>query len=363
MAPDHNKCVKADNCVQCHKEHRGDMLLARPSDRHCTACHAHLDQMRDEGRRAKEMQSRPSPVLNVASFADHPEFALWRMDKPTDSGNIDFSHQKHLRLELESTTNGVLREAIRKLDEMQCAYCHKLDSAGKYMAPIQFDKHCQACHPLLLPLKVDAIPEPLMPTVLDFLRTPIQHPQRGQTAWNVRAAAKERYLQFAQSNAAVLKLPLATLDEFRLLPGQARRAEPATHGQIEWVNEQWRQAESLWFDKQAGCAHCHTEVSAKRLRQEGIPDFGQPHIPERWFEHSVFDHHAHRMLECTSCHENAPTSTNRKDVLMPKLSDCQSCHQKKAGFARADCNECHRFHTGQATNWKAGLTIENLRGQ
>jgi len=353
-APDHNPCVKADNCASCHKEHRGDALLARPGDRHCTMCHAQL----------KEKYGTPCRQFeNVASFAAHPEFLLWRGKDATDPGNVEFSHEKHLRLRLEDNLEAIA-PAVRKLREMECSYCHQQDAAGKYMAAVQFDKHCQDCHPLQLLNNTDKVPEPLKRTFLAFLKEPVPHPQKGQTAWHVRAAARERYLQFAQGNATVLKLPSVPPKEWMVLPGLPRRGEPATQSQIEWVNEQWKLAESLWFDKRAGCAHCHAEVSKKNSRPDGLPDFGKPRIPQRWLEHSVFDHRAHRLLTCTSCHEGALTSDNRKDVLIPKLASCQSCHQATPGFARADCVECHQFHhRAEPAAWKATMTIQDCTGK
>src|SRR4051794_26832096 len=41
-APHHQKDIHSDGCVNCHKEHRGHVALARPNDRHCTACHANF---------------------------------------------------------------------------------------------------------------------------------------------------------------------------------------------------------------------------------------------------------------------------------------------------------------------------------
>ena len=53
--------------------------------------------------------------------------------------------------------------------------------------------------------------------------------------------------------------------------------KPATQTQIDWANEQWAHAETLLFDKNAGCALCHADIQ-KAARKEGLPDFGQPTI-------------------------------------------------------------------------------------
>jgi hypothetical protein len=90
-APDHNRSVKSENCASCHKEHRGNVMLARPTDKHCTACHANL----------KDQTGEPCPYENVSSFAAHPQFALWRDKTPSDPGNVEFSHAKHLALQAD----------------------------------------------------------------------------------------------------------------------------------------------------------------------------------------------------------------------------------------------------------------------
>lgn len=346
--PDHNRFVRADNCSSCHKEHRGHLLLARPGDGHCTSCHGDL----------KEKYGSACKFENVSSLGNHPEFALWRGKQAVDPGNVEFNHQKHLQLR-SANKLAAIGPAVARLEQMQCAFCHQPDTAGKYMQPIQFDKHCQECHPLLIRADDGRLPAALKETLQAFQKEPVGHPQKGQTALEVRAVVRERLLQFAQKNAAALDLKVAPMEEWLVLPGLARPAQPATKPQLAWVNEQWHTAEKLLFDKSAGCALCHTEVSKKEARVDGLPDFGQPRIPQRWLAHGVFDHSAHRMLDCTACHEGAPTSSQRKDVLMPKMASCQSCHQPKAGFARADCVECHAFHQrAGAPAWHGKMTIQ-----
>ena len=358
---EHNSPPSLGSCSSCHKEHRGDILLTRPGDRHCTDCHAKLDSPSER---------------KVSSFAAHPEFAVWRAKEAVDPGNVEFNHALHLGLR-EEDSRAINKPAVHDLQKMQCAYCHQEQTAGggrwelesgkwpvgrgNFMKPIQFDQHCQQCHPLLLPLKTEKVPAPLKASVEAFLRMPIMHPAKGQSAWNVRAAARERYLKFAQDNGAVLKLPRVALDQWQVLPGLPRRGEPVTQGQWDWANERWQEGEKLLFDTKAGCAHCHAEAAKKVRGPDGLPDFGSPKIPRRWFEHASFDHQAHGFLDCNACHTKAATSDNRKDVLIPKLASCQACHQERSGFAKADCLECHQFHHREGSEaWQGKLRIEDF---
>jgi hypothetical protein len=342
--PDHNRLVTSENCATCHKEHRGHPLLARPNDGHCSACHADLKARFGE-----------SHFENVASFAKHPEFALWRGPQATDPGNVEFNHRKHLQLRAEDKLVSI-GPAVARLQHMQCAFCHQPDPAGKYMQPIQFAKHCQECHPLLVRADDGRLPESLKDSVRAFQQEPVPHPAKGQTPAFVRAVVRERLLKFAQKNAALLELKVVPQEDWMVLPGLSRPGEPATAAQLDWVNERWKNAEGLFFDKSAGCALCHTELSRKDMRADGLPNLGQPLVPRRWLTHSVFDHQAHRSLTCVACHEQAGTSNERKDVLMPRLANCQWCHQTGQGFARADCLECHQFHhRPEVSDWRGKM--------
>ena len=357
--PAHNREVPAENCAACHKEHRGHQRLGRPGDGHCTACHAALKDR------------YPASTLEaVASFAAHPEFALWRKQQ-SDEGTVEFNHLKHLRLDAKDFKPRVEQEhvltleaAVAKLEFMKCAYCHQPDAAGKYMQPIRFDQHCQACHQLLIPVTEVKVPKALEPAVRAFQQEAVPHPQKGQGVSDVRAVVLQRYLGFAQGHPGVLPLSPGTKQEdWLVLPGLSRSAAPVTQTQIDWVNSQWQHAEQLLFHKEnAGCALCHRDMPRVPAK-DALPRFKQPTIPQQWFKRSVFDHHAHQALSCTACHERAPSSTAQADILMPKLADCQSCHQQGQGFARADCNECHRFHRGEASAWLGKMTIGDFKSR
>jgi predicted CXXCH cytochrome family protein len=68
--------------------------------------------------------------------------------------------------------------------------------------------------------------------------------------------------------------------------------------------------------------------------------------------HARFDHRAHQLATCTSCHA-AATSRETSDVLMPSIGVCQQCHKKSDG-AEARCFECHAYHDW--TKAKPGTT-------
>jgi hypothetical protein len=89
-------------------------------------------------------------------------------------------------------------------------------------------------------------------------------------------------------------------------------------------------------------------------------------IPVRWLNHADFDHDAHRLLTCTACHSDAPTSKLTSDVLLPKIKACQACHREGGAehdAANARCSDCHQYHDWRKEQFpKNKYTIQQLRG-
>lgn len=102
-------------CAACHPEHRGrDAALTAVPDATCTGCHG------------------------FASFnRGHPEFAFARAGQP-DPAHLSFRHAPHVR-EIER------REDLDQA-QLACRACHQPEASGRGFAPIDFDRHCAACH-------------------------------------------------------------------------------------------------------------------------------------------------------------------------------------------------------------------------
>ena len=67
-------------------------------------------------------------------------------------------------------------------------------------------------------------------------------------------------------------------------------------------------------------------------------------ITARWLPHANFDHEAHQMVECASCHAKANESRETSDVLIPGVQTCRQCHRAGQDAAEARCFECHVYH-------------------
>jgi hypothetical protein len=102
-------------CAACHPEHRGrQAALTVVADSRCLGCH------------------------RFGSFErGHPEFRFAREHVPDDA-NLRFPHHPHVK---------AVREKKGYADpQLTCLYCHNPDARGDGFQPIDFDRHCSACH-------------------------------------------------------------------------------------------------------------------------------------------------------------------------------------------------------------------------
>jgi transcription elongation factor Elf1 len=107
----------------------------------------------------------------------------------------------------------------------------------------------------------------------------------------------------------------------------------------QWVAERTADAEELLWRK--SCKQCHVlEVN----EGNSLPRVAPAHVTERWLPHARFDHDAHRGFSCAGCHPKALTSTESKDVLVPGIANCKTCHVPGAEHAESRCFECHTYH-------------------
>lgn len=102
-------------CFSCHLEHEGrEAAITAVTDRQCFDCH-------------------PFASLNVG----HPEFDF-AADQLPDLGSLAFPHVHHVR--------EVMKEEALEDVERTCLYCHNAQADGRNFDPINFDRHCDACH-------------------------------------------------------------------------------------------------------------------------------------------------------------------------------------------------------------------------
>jgi hypothetical protein len=351
--PHHQVSEKFEaECSACHREHRGrDASLLRVADERCTSCHSNLHEHKSGDGILPPIADR------VERFtSDHPHFR----SVASDPGQLEFNHARHMTDGMPLTTGGKprtlaeipqpWRERFRQKGQedtapvhLECTSCHQLDrqdgpdraarlpadfrtprSDGRYFLPIVYEAHCQGCHPLTFDrdLPEREVPHRLQPD-------------------EVRRALEEVYLtEYLQGNAKLLRRPL---------PRQLPNAGMAKAGEYVW--EAVQKAEMLLYLGQTGCAECHHfDNPHNTVKPEGIIPTA---IPAIWLRHAVFDHKAHRAIDCRECHASAWGAKKSSEVLIPDRDKCLNCHRAatspldlQAGPARSNCTECHWYHDG-----------------
>ncbi|HTZ95057.1 MAG TPA: hypothetical protein VMB18_01585 [Terriglobales bacterium] len=332
-APAHHpqQATFTPSCGSCHLEHKGSVRLASTIDASCTQCHGDLHSK----------TGTVQYVRNINNFDhQHPEFSPLRPGA-TDPGQVKLNHYAHLRPNLAGPNGPV---------QMDCHDCHRMSgmeeiwpyagpqmeikaaamtisgdprpSRGRdYMASILYANQCAGCH------------------VKD-----LQFDKRfGQAAPHdkpevVQAFLIQKYGEYFSTHPGALSEPIAPE---RIISTRMPVPMPLPHNRQEWINLQVMLADRLLFDK--GCKLCHVMIAGS----ESLPMVAKSSIPARWLPHADFDHSAHRMLTCISCHTRTPDSKETADILVPGIASCRSCHQDRGvrhDAASARCSECHSYH-------------------
>ena len=326
-------------CRSCHAEHHGLQRLSEVADSTCTQCHASLRTTRGD----------PAVARAITSFAgDHPQFRAKLADF-RDPGTIKLNHAVHLAPELKGPRGPV---------QMRCNDCHRATSRpgqfpyaavpgndalsdrssnSPYMAPIKYAEQCAGCHTLEFDRRLagEQVPHDKPEAIHKFLL--------------------DRYTRYIAEKPAALH----QVAQLQRIAEQPHQADPRTPAQ--WVDVQVEDAERLLWQKT--CKECHTFNSPADASQPTVPKAA---IPQRWFARAAFDHNAHTLVDCESCHAQTRKSTETADVLLPGIETCRQCHQRvteMGSAADARCFECHQYHNwSQQRRLKAPYTIPQIRG-
>jgi predicted CXXCH cytochrome family protein len=381
----------ANDCASCHYDHGGrDNSLVRMSDEHCTVCHANLGQNHAAGKSQYEN--------SITSFVgNHPEFGPLKDPAETAKNRkLKFSHALHMTpgIRYLPESNGAMTvERIAKLSDaasaeryrkpgqpasapvaLDCQSCHQLDSgngsiefdrlktaleqvgapvnsllppraAGAYFLPINFEAHCQACHPLNASAQKVGDRDEVQSIVEGFKvphRKQIADLQGELTAAYIRQMLKEKH--------GTLEKPV---EPGGLLQQRDKGEAASIRAEAERFADQ---AKQRFLTGKNGCVECHDLAGGKIVP---VPDHTV------WFTHAKFNHASHRGVSCASCHPNtgaafAPGGNviEKEPLQITGVKSCQVCHSPNGttvktqeatfvgGGMRHDCVECHRYHNG-----------------
>jgi len=340
--------VQNRSCSTCHQEHQGPGPMKLVASSNCASCHNNGATMEAAAQKGTQLQwanfhrhphSAEQVVLELprpqrgytqtfASFwSGHPEFQL-TVSKPRDPDVLRFNHQRHFASDIPPV-NG------KKLD---CNYCHRPDTEGRYYQRITFVANCQACHSLQFDPKNPelTLPHGNAPAVRAFLRTlPTQYAdlavRKGMTRpGEIQSFVAKQMTQLRErvrSGEEFEREVFFTVDPYKPQHGMAPRPRGSFYG----------------------CAFCHEVKPVANT----APLITKPIFVDRWMPQAKFDHAKHqtdpntqKLLDCNLCHR-ATQSRETSDVLMPTKVDCVTCHSPQ-GKVVAECITCHTYHAPPA---------------
>ncbi len=377
-------------CAICHREHRHDLSLVEWANKQCIGCHQELTD------HWTSTQGDLQFVANISDFAaDHPEFAVHRLmsqgagqepipqktrdliDNATlrDAASIKFNHKTHLRAKYDATgklVEGILN-AKGEFEDLSkdCQRCHEPDAQRRLMKPIEFERHCQECHPLWFDLARpgEEVPHEEPDIVLGYLTR----------RFTLQALAGLQAVDVDPSPAR----PLPGAEHRRPLSVQLAKD---VNARLALAEQTVKQHVHTLFGHEAkgGCKFCHDVRAVDDPDADGLGsatgwEIRPPQIPTRWFFHAEFSHDSHRLMDCAECHFASSSeeaggivsitqSQDTGDVLMPTIAVCRKCHNENpaamAGIAgpvegvRARCIDCHTYHDRTHEKLSGSLTSQ-----
>jgi hypothetical protein len=319
----------------------------------------------------------------TAFAADHPEFAAlaaYPGEKPYDRRTLKFSHGLHMTPglvykkgakgawtlgRLKELSGAAAADRYRRPGQgegaavaLDCASCHQLDARtdGAYYAPVNFEAHCQACHPLRAPAAVSGT------AVLPPFDVP--HRKQPKELHDLVAGAYARRLLDAKNPAVAA------------VPGPGGRFDPRSPALATFQAEVERLSRTTLSALLQGatapgpdalklasggyaCGKCHdlTDAGKPEARVAGMTT-----LPV-WFPHARFSHVAHRGVACASCHPGTGPAyhgegwtAEKEPIRIAGIESCRQCHGPRRagagggaaalGGVRHGCTDCHGYHNG-----------------
>jgi hypothetical protein len=302
-----------DACATCHLEHLGASGLRDVPNAGCVSCHGDL----------RTRPGAPEVAAALTDFAGHPEFAALRPGR-TDPGRLRFNHQLHL------TTDRITNE------KLECAKCHRLDTRGLLMKPIEFERDCRRCHAQEVPGPTSAIEVPHEPpeTIRRFLDEKL-----------LALGAQDADQIFGERNTFLPgRTDRGPIDESRTL----RAFRDSWVGKLE--KELYKPFEDSkpkpLLESNKLCFLCH--LAERPFEGRELPVVAKTDLPSRWLRHARFGHLAHAKVACEQCHVAIRESADTAQVNLPGKALCETCHAADATrSAGTDCVLCHVYHASR----------------
>lgn len=323
-------------CVDCHREHEGAGPMQPAPQAFCTDCHGTLkDRLKDTKlANAGDFGTAHPQFSALVQYVpgQQPRFVRASLDaKPMDDSGLKFPHDIHL-----SRTGGVARMA-RTLgaekgygDALACKDCHRPTADGVRFLPVDMERDCQSCHSLAFE------------TIGGTVRT-LRHGQPDQVIADLRA--------YYRSTGPAMPPALGGMTRRRPGDYAQGRVYHAWFGAVAARPSRADDAIRAVFSKGGACYDCHTITPPGANGHAGWT-VTPVHQPMRYMMNGWFDHAAHRTETCESCHA-APTSHDARQLLLPGIDSCRTCHggEKSKADVPSGCAMCHSYHMDDGAPW------------
>ena len=304
-------------CVDCHNEHLGPEAVQPVNQAFCADCHADLKSNLPDTKLTNAgdfSTSHPQlqPLVMTTPGAK-PRFTRVSMaSRPTEDIGLTFPHDIHV-----SKRGSVARMQMSLGQGLpECADCHVPDPSGVRFKPVNMETSCQSCHSL---------------------------------AWD-SAGERVRNLPHGDVEGVAATIRAFSGRGGSFVPGMRRR--PGVSEGTGYSPAMFNAGAAVRATFQPGgqCFGCHViKPAANTVGFDVVP----VRQPLRYLAHGWFDHTAHKDSGCTDCH-SAETSSSAKDLMLPTLSNCQSCHVGEGHPLKtltsgkkqvtSNCSMCHSYH-------------------
>lgn len=251
---------------------------------------------------------------------------------------------------------------------------------GAYYLPVNFEKHCQACHPIAINLKTREghdvrLDLPHRKQLNDFSDTLYDRVTRIFLINEGGASAKSDL----PSRLDKPLFPVTTEGKEKLkeaFDDAKKKLFDPTKGKLnDSIRNTGERGDLAIKTSGTTCQKCHT-VTQDQVSKELFVKPGN--TPSVWFEHAKFSHVGHRAMKCAECHKNYAGDTSydpssgalrwedpeqwddpKSGIKQPKVDiagveECQKCHSPareengvQFGGVRHDCTDCHRYHNAE----------------
>lgn len=310
-------------CASCHLEHKENHAIAQRNPALCVDCHGDL-----QTRKA----SHPGMALNdIHDFStDHPGFKLsiktgvavtdvQRIEQSNKAGLIEnsgliFPHDVHLSGKGVNSPDG--------RTTLQCSNCHVPDEAGVRFREISMESHCSSCHRLEF--------EPAVTT---------RQVPHGKVA-DVMTTLREFY---GSQSIGETPIDVATVDGLLRRPEKGQAKVEQTRADA-WARQKADAIATDLFEVRV-CKTCHA-VTRTENDLSAPWQIAPVNITAHWLPKNTFAHNQHSNSECSTCH-NTANSKNSKDISIPDITTCRTCHGGATPVRNkvtSTCESCHGFH-------------------